>query len=558
MNIRCDYSLKLKWGATSESSSTTSFIPAAASNSQTQTFHFINIPYKTKNRITKKQVPPTGALDRGPDPFVLTIVDRHLRNDLEMGIDSDQNEESMAKDLLSINTLLSDNIFDFPLSPGMDEEYSSVTSHYNVDSLHDILSVIPRSLQSLPDMLLNNGYYYENFMFFCDQTSKILVTVPEHIYFENPYQKLLPKLAVANDGILCLVLCFGICHRSVLLNQEQPTAIIEKLKKRSLMSLSRLLKENHKASESKVLAIVISLGSFDIFSGSDAGDWKRHVNYAKSILNQREINFYKIYEDFLNSNSSTFESNLFSFLFRWLTYIDVVAFLASPLISSSIVSQKPIYPITPEYNSHEKYYEFVRTSQTVIIDPLSGFDIRLLPVLDSMRQLIKESSDDAIDGRISLSIMKRALILEKCILMINEASKVERYKKSEGDKTMYSTNCIFCQTSLLILNRRVLKIERNSHSVQNICNDIRLEIENCLTPGSPADVCSVFCIFTAGVESIDPSLRQFFDTRLSQLIAMGETRVGQKALSVMYKTWSTGREWTEVATDLISSELAFI
>lgn len=80
-------------------------------------------------------------------------------------------------------------------------------------------------------------------------------------YVENPFQKLLPKLAVADDSILCLALALSICHRAAVLHSEQPNDLIEKLRVRSLGSFEKILKEESKKSDDIILLFVSLLGS---------------------------------------------------------------------------------------------------------------------------------------------------------------------------------------------------------------------------------------------------------------------------------------------------------
>lgn len=551
----CDYSLTLKWGNVGQTTVDIVTPDKRCGNQPIKSFCFINTTYSQKKNRKKtaatylqsnlNEANTSKELireeEKGPfqstDPLKVLEVDNELNDgnlDLELFTTSEHHTESIFDPNI---------IFDF-----------TKINELEIEPIYKIT----KNLKNLPDILLNNQYYYESFMFFCENTSKMLVSASENIYSENPFNKLLPRLAVADDSVLCLVLAFGICHRAAVLHIEQPNHIIDSLRSRSLKLFQKSL-NNSNQSDDIVLSVVILLGSFDIFSASETRDWKVHVKYAKQILSKRGLTFNEIYPRFINHNKTRIESDLSLFFYRWLGYIGVISHLVSPTINSdsrySVYSindiPKNIDLITKKPYSEQSYERFS-------VDPLLGFEIRLLPIFDSIIELIKESTKTCNEMILSTAVVQNALLLENAIKQIYKEAELERKEASDQSKSLFSTNAIFCHTSLLILYRRVLFVQRKSPLIQNLCYDIKQELEENVISGSSAELCSMFCIFTASVESVEKPLQDFFNQRFSKMINLLNPCAGQKALDVIHKTWETGKNWTEVATDLMATNLAFI
>lgn len=451
---------------------------------------------------------------------------------------------------------------------------------------------IQKSLHALPDMLLNDQFYYESFTFFVGTTSKILVAAPENIYKFNPFQKLLPMLAVANDSILCIILSFAILHKASIMNEEIPKGVINKLQKRGFKSFKKLISDNkflsrekYNATDDIILVISLLLGSFDIFSASESGQWLTHVKEAKDILfKRRALTFeeicFKVAEN--KRNHISLESDLFFFLYRWLSFIDVVGLMASPIliddtnsINNKLVKEvKPILDFNKIDQQFNKIHNIIESDKknllnsnnklakhiTFRVDPLLGFDLRFIPLFDYMIDLIKETNNHyKYNNSLHSHVLERAIKLEKLLTKVYKS--IQPFKDIDqfsNHDILYSTNKIFYFNALLNLYRRVFLMDRNTPIIQELCFKIKDDIDQYLEPGSPAETCSMVCIFTASVESIDPNLQKFFNERLERLVKSGNTCVARKALQVVRKTWETGLNWIDVTNEMMGSNLAFI
>ncbi|QPG77171.1 hypothetical protein FOA43_004577 [Brettanomyces nanus] len=237
----------------------------------------------------------------------------------------------------------------------------------------DSIESIPRGILPLPDMLLNVPYYYESFNFFLNSTSLLLTPADSTIYANNPFKILLPKLAMQNDGLLSILVAFGIAHKNTLLHRPIPTDIVESLMSRALRDLLVLLDNSSTSTSDLTLTLVLLLSSFMAFTFK-SDKWRVHVKGARQILLLRGYSkpFSRLVTDFRNDNSPTAtymnneikQSRLLYFLIRWFAYIDIFTDLSSPLEPSdkeigryiskkrSLLRQQQVQPVLSPLTEH--------------------------------------------------------------------------------------------------------------------------------------------------------------------------------------------------------------
>ncbi|GAV28833.1 hypothetical protein PMKS-002310 [Pichia membranifaciens] len=202
-------------------------------------------------------------------------------------------------------------------------------------SISEIMEPIPRGLLPLPDMLLNAPYFYDSFLFFTNLTSSILTPADSSVYVNNPFKKVLPKLAMTNNGLMSLIVAFGSAHKSLLLKRDS-TEIVDSLLGRALSDLLVLLNNKETCTSDLTLTLVMFFTSFLAFNYK-SDKWKVHMNGAKQIFLMRGYNkpFDKILLDYKTDGSlisgEIKKSKLLYFLIRWFAYLDIFTNLSSPL-----------------------------------------------------------------------------------------------------------------------------------------------------------------------------------------------------------------------------------
>lgn len=202
-------------------------------------------------------------------------------------------------------------------------------------SISEIMEPIPRGLLPLPDMLLNAPYFYDSFLFFTNLTSSILTPADSSVYINNPFKKVLPKLAMTNNGLMSLIVAFGSAHKSLLLKKDS-TKIVDSLLGRALSDLLVLLNNKETCTSDLTLTLVMFFSSFLAFNYK-SDKWKVHMNGAKQIFLMRGYNrpFDKILSDYKTDGSlisgEIKKSKLLYFLIRWFAYLDIFTNLSSPL-----------------------------------------------------------------------------------------------------------------------------------------------------------------------------------------------------------------------------------
>lgn len=439
-------------------------------------------------------------------------------------------------------------------------------------SVEDI-EPIPRGLIPLPDILLNVPFYYESFKFYMNSTTSILTPADNSIYIDNPFKIVLPKLAMANDGLMSLLVAFGVWHKAALEGDMSKDSLVESLIDRALKELFKLLSDSSTSTSDLTLALVMLLSSFTVFTLKNNFHWKIHMKGAKQIFLNRGYDkpFNKLLIDTnYTQSSSSMRPKLLYFLIRWFAYIDVFTDLSSPLTpSDEEVNQAKIEHLNsitiPTYDTNKMDYDFTEVPGSLIsleshenIDYMLGFNLKIIPVLSHLCSLIK--SVNLLDG-IGLSappsINETALTIQQQLnhfqFTIFVPDTTPNYKSINH---LIASNQCFLYMGTLQLYTRVLKIDRSSDLIQSICDKIKVLIENYIDTTTPNSITLILPLFIAGCESLDEKLRTFYLSKLIDLKIKGAINA-DCAMELMQISWDTSNNWWEVMT-LLNKNVVFI
>lgn len=521
------------------------------------------------------------AVGGGPPltPVTLSIIDDLLTTEIDewsnlsipdhLNLDSNISSANSNSDTVSPNNFMSLNLDNWSsnkpqsgmlISRPFIDQASSLAIHMSPSSSIEEMEIesIPRGLAPLPDILLNVPFYYESFKFYMDSTTSILTPADNSIYVDNPFKIVLPKLAMANDGLMSLLIAFGICHKAALENDKSKDLIVESLINRTLKELFKLLSNPETSTSDLTLALVMMLSSFTVFSFHF--HWKLHMKGAKQIFLDRGYNkpFNKLLNDSsLNSHgNSSMRQKLLYFLIRWFAYIDIFTDLSSPLLPTIEELKKFDYVNYNDPNfvidlTNDKMdYQFPedtdKTSSLISleshqsIDYMLGFNLKILPILSQLCSLIKIVNILKIKNpalNLPLDINRQALEIQQ---KLNEyqypiflTSKTPHYTSINH---LIASNQCFILMGTLQLYTRVLHLDRNSSLIQSICSKMKLLIESYIDTKIPNSITLILPMFIAGCESIDPNLRSFWWEKLGDLKSRGGINA-EVAMNLMNGCW---------------------
>lgn len=507
-------------------------------------------------------------------------------------IEEDENDEESKQRLLhDIGIDL-----DFMRSIGV----STKEPNKHIITPADLFESIPPLLVPLPEILIEVPFYRNLMHFWVNVTSQNLVPAPSYIYSDNPFKVLLPQMAMEYPSILTTLLAFAASIRSLLLGPENiPTKIVDQLLARSCNELLKLLKDKQEATSDGTLATVLLLSCYESFQSNDFDRHRTHALGARQIVMARqsflpctspESDKSTPSSTSSNQNSRGKESDIAFFLMRWFIYVDVMGALSATKNSHKYLTSEnghyqPIESVANLTDFNNNALDIDRKSD---IDHLLGFDIRVLPQLTDIALLIRKS-DSYLEqtgdncSALPITIITAALEVKESITCAYEVGEARRqakldsiidYKiqrKRETHRTdsppnlnhimqqydiLRATNKIFCDMGLLNLYRRVLCVPRESPIIQDLANGIGLILELTIESKSSAEICSIFALFCAGCETLDPNMRSLFYNRFTKLTEMGNVNA-MKSLQIMSRCWNTGEDWI-VASRKLDIDVALL
>lgn len=416
---------------------------------------------------------------------------------------------------------------------------------------------IPKKLEPLPSTLTNNPMNLLYFHHFLNHTARILVI---HDCPENPFKTILPKMAVENPNLLNLMLTYSACHRARLLNHKEPTNRIAYWVRDVFPSLRQTLEEVQNIEISNAnLATAIMLASLEIISPSSFGiaiPWQAHLGLARGIIRARG-----------GPHSVSRKDPVMFFLTRWLAYLDVLGSL------SNRNTEEPLY----EANYWQSSYDGTSAKELSLtdddgdddddytIDCLLGFTTRCVYILAQIASLARQVAPYRMNSQLGIineawrpnaDILKKADKLKQDLERARKheqrqchhhspiLAKVEPIYAPPPDKEAeesLATNEAFHWAGKVHLLRRVYNLPRHHPEVKEAVTGIMNNLHTLRSLGS-AEACSLFPIFTAGVETEDALQRAEILSRLKGSEVLGMCQVN-RARNIMESCWKTGRSW---------------
>lgn len=440
---------------------------------------------------------------------------------------------------------------------------------------------IPRTLRSLPD-LLNNSYYYEAFSLFCNNTSLLFTVADPDLYMKNPLRLLLPSMGMAYDGILALIIAYGLVHKSNLLNESPPIAAID-----SLLNISHeeIMKQ---PSNDVLLPLVVFLSSYPVFSVY-SGKSLISVQETKEILLRAGYArpFERLLTDLYRKEfelSCDFEDLRVKLLFcvlKWFAYVDIFTLLSSTLEPTDREVENynhlrngsegttrlinTLFTSCAGVSSCHLDYEYSKEVSCILgkddtyngIDFMLGFNPELFVFFFKLSQLIRVNNllrrvhehDQKLypwilEYRPDSAITESALDLEKELWRLGGESSSNEEGSPNDDvlSSLDAANRCFSLMGLIHLYRRVLLIPQSSCIIQKISATIIRLVHSCFGPSKSQGAFGVILpLIAGGCECNNPAVRQLY-TKQMQCMSLE----GYPAFRIMKTCWDTGKNWYQV------------
>ncbi|TVY89642.1 hypothetical protein LAWI1_G003595 [Lachnellula willkommii] len=394
---------------------------------------------------------------------------------------------------------------------------------------------IARALEPLPNKLLENPMNLLYFHHFLNHTAGCLIP---HNCSSNPFRTILPRMAVQDDDLLCLLLAYSASHRARLLRQPEPATRIALWVQDIFPNLRRALDDPSETIPNTSLASAIMLASLEIVSPVAFGiavPWQRHLATARQIIAARGGP--------QGMRSAARGDKVASFLWSWFAYLDVLGSLSGVTTN-------------PASSSWVLDYE-ARDETDYEIDCIMGFTSRCVRLLSKIAELARVCDNQRIgpdltiqpDWRPSDETVARAEKLETELVASRlHPAKPCTHMQSSGEAAyqwdsleMAATNEAFHWAGLVHLHRRILGKPSTHSDVQNAVREIHGALYK-VRRGSSATACLLFPIFTAGCDTQDEKQRVDILERLKGVERFGMTQV-HKARTLMERAWETGKPW---------------
>lgn len=451
----------------------------------------------------------------------------------------------------------------------------------------EVFASIPPQFMPLPEILLQVPFYRNLMDFWVNVAADALVPAPSQIYKDNPFKVLLPQMAMKYPSILTTILAFSAGARALLTGVEISKDIVDQLIARSCKELVLQLKSKDTAISDGTLATVLLLSCNEGFNSKDFSKHRVHTTGARQIIKARHNSLsspQSSESDSPNSSSdrlllsrtfkASLESDIAYFLTRWFVYIDVIGALSA--------TKNSHYYLNPDELEIDEVNMLNGLEQSKVeskkdpkrdIDHLLGFDVRFLPQFKDVILLIRKTEafikQNPNSDSLPIKYISKALEVKENIMkqyyegearrkkkMIDVKDRVNEDAKSgkladliEQNNILRCTNKMFCDMAIINLYRRVLKIPRNSSIVQDIANGVLQILEDHIQSKSLAEICTIFCIFSAACETLNPKMQELALYRFGELSKMGNANAA-KSLRIFERCWTTGCDWITAARDL--------
>ncbi|KAE8419458.1 fungal-specific transcription factor domain-containing protein [Aspergillus pseudocaelatus] len=391
---------------------------------------------------------------------------------------------------------------------------------------------IPRYLSPLPPTLVQTPINLMYFHHFINHTARMLVP---HDCSDNPFVSVLPSMAIGDSNLLNLMLAYSASHRARYLEHPEPATRIAHLVSNVFPALRLALEDPHEKVTDNHLATAIMLLSLKIISPSTFEvpiPWQSHLKLARELFLARQ-------------EQMTYPGNRIGpFLARWLGYLDIMGTL------SCRHTEPPL----------SEYYSLISTCCSAegldeyCVDCFSGFTPRTGLFLTRLAKLVHQCDNERFDEmgiwisgwRPSASIILEAQeLINELELLRTRAHASSRHFRESGATDIIASDKTFYYAGLLHLHRRVLGTSPFSTPVKEALDGLREALAQ-IRFGASAEVGTLFCLFTAGCEALDPGQRMEIQERFEVLEKTGMKQI-QHARKLMQRCWDENMPWIALA-----------
>ena len=412
--------------------------------------------------------------------------------------------------------------------------------------------LIPRSLEPLPNTLLENPMNMLYFHHFLHHTARILVP---HDCSENPFRSILPQsrydhtfrnimltelpVAVRDINLLHLLLAYSASHRARLLQHPEPVNRIAIWVRDVFPALRHALTSAAAPITNANLATAIMLASIEIVSPNTFEvpvPWQTHLSLARSMVLARG-----------GAQSVHRKDKVAYFLSRWFAYLDVLGSL------SGGKNDQPLF--SGNYWANDNADDGEDDEQEFEIDCLMGFTSRCISILAKIAELARQCDNERIntDGSVrpdwkpNLHVIEAAEKLKRDL----EDARMHRWggcphrraSTASPDSSwdfleMVATNDAFHWAGLVHLDRRALGKPSDDPEVQLAVREIVGALGK-VRRGGTAEANLLFPMFTAGCDASDRRMRGEIMERLRGVEASGMTQVSVSC-RLIWCCWSCG------------------
>ncbi|ELR03944.1 hypothetical protein VC83_09022 [Pseudogymnoascus destructans] len=398
---------------------------------------------------------------------------------------------------------------------------------------------IPRSFHPLPPILQENPMNILYFHHFISHTATLLV--PHHCS-SNPFQKILPQIALQCSHLMKLVLAYSASHRARLLNHREPITRISLWVQGFFSYLRDAIDDPKKIVTDSCLAGAIMLASLEIICPKAFGveiPWQEHLTVARQLIVARG-----------EANPNSEISATFGFLLRWFAYLGVLGRLTG--------GHKNFLSITEGLVAYDSEGE-----HGLQIVCLLGFTSRCASILSKIADLAALCApgrfDDTCNERLGwqptddvrqqaeqlledLEHARTSSLIQHCPHL--HSSEEEAYQWDSRE--MAATNEAYHWAGLIHLHRRVLGKPSTDKDVQTAVREI-VNLLHRVRKASAAEACLLFPMFSAGCDAQDAEERSFIMERMRNVEGIGMSQV-RKARNLIQNVWDTGKPWEMLAS----------
>ena len=418
---------------------------------------------------------------------------------------------------------------------------------------------IPRALEPLPAELQGNQMNLLYFHHFINHTGRVMVP---HDCPENPFRGVLPQMAVRNTQLLHLLLAFSASHRARLLGHDEPANRIAGWMSDVLPALRQALDEPSSPgipdatdpSSLAPLAAAIMLASLEIVTPNTFSiriPWQQHLQMARRLIIAKGGLHH------LAQKADGARDKAIFFLSRWFAYLDVLGSLSNrheqPLFGAYLEDGGGLWLVNRD---NEEIYQ---------IDCFFGFSGRCIALLAQVAELAAGCDNQRIDPvtnqvkttwRPSADVKQAAedlkqrlnasagMVFRGCTHTNPNSPQSPNEQESDDAAAaeIYATNEAFHWAGRIHLARRVLALPSSDPEVQDCVEHVLELVTQKIRPGSSAESCLLFPMFTAGCEAQKQEQRRSFMQRMEAVEGWGMSHVGH-ARRLMQAVWDTGKGW---------------